>query len=138
MNIKIYTSNDAAVLVRWSTNTVRTEQPNGSALAPPGGQTNNYTLLGPDCIQMLISNVQLPQNNVGIHFYSLKLGQMRILHMHHVHFTSIICYIQVEIWTKTILLMSFNVQQLKEEQNLQFYSTQLRGLNVQQHVREQV
>lgn len=63
---------DAAVLVRWSTNTVRTKQPTGSTLSPSGGQTKNYTQLGPDCIQTLISNVHLPQNNVGIHFYSLQ------------------------------------------------------------------
>lgn len=59
---------DAAVLVRWSTNTVRTKQPAGSAVSPPGGQAKNCTQLRPDCIQMLISNVHLPQNNVGIHF----------------------------------------------------------------------
>lgn len=33
---------DAAVLVRWTTNTVRAQQPTGSALSPSDGQTENY------------------------------------------------------------------------------------------------
>lgn len=64
---------DAAVLVRWTINTVRTQQPTGSALSPSGGQTENYTQLRQDCIQTLISNVHLPQNNVGIQMCILQM-----------------------------------------------------------------
>lgn len=93
---------DAAVLVRWTTNTVRTQQPTGRTLSPPSGPIKNCTQLRPDCIQTLISDVHLPQNNVGIHFYSLqqrswdKCASYKCI-LSHVHFTSIICYIQIEI-----------------------------------------